>query len=118
MKKTRVPKTWKELEDMVKHKELRAVRKIEKPKYTIALAETDYLPPNIDHPWGFYQTLYVVAGSASHGNPDIGQWLEYDAMEGSDKGLTQEERRRGRERTTIAIAEDFATKNVEVGRYV
>ena len=106
---------WPEFETFCKIKGLRTVTKIDDPKAIIAIAETDFEPPNKDHPWGFYQTVYAIGGKASHGKVDIAQWLEFDATHDMDR--TDNDRRQGRITTTIATARDTVKKMLETERY-
>lgn len=98
-------------------KGLRIVEKIEEPKGTIYIAETYHEPAKEGFPWGFYQTYWCLAGKASKGEPDFGQYLEFDALHDSDKNWSQDQKREARLNITRQIAKDFLKKNIETGRY-
>lgn len=106
-----------DFEDFCRKKGLRLVEKIDEPRAIIYIAETDYEGPKAGFPWGFYQTFWCLAGKASQGNPDFGQWLEFDAMHDTDKNWSTDQRRQARLKTTKDIAYDFMKKNIETRRY-
>jgi len=109
---------WPEFERFCQIKGLRPICKLEEKKATIGIAETDYENDKRDaHPWGYYQTVYAVAGKASQGKVDVAQWLEFDALHDKDKDWSQETKRQARINVTIKIAKEFVEKNIEAGRY-
>lgn len=109
---------WSTFEHFCKVKGLRPVEKYEVEKATIAIAETDWEnDKKLEFPFGYYQTLFAAGGKASKGNLDVAQWLEFDAFHDKDKGMTMEEKRQARIRTTKAEALKFVQNNIELGRY-
>ena len=80
-------------EKFLPEKGLRYVEKIELPKATIHLAETEYMNdrPN-EFPTGYYQTAFFIAAKVSKGDIDGGVWVEFDALHDKEKELTPEQK--------------------------
>jgi len=106
-----------EFERFCQIKGFRAVERIEDPKATIVIAETDWEKPTREFPLGYYQTVFAVGGKASKGKVDVAQWLEFDAFHDKDKGMTPREKELSRRRATLEEARKFVEKNIETGRY-
>jgi len=106
-----------EFEKFIRTKGLNPVQKIERPKATIFIAETDYEndKPN-EFPMGYYQTAYAIATRASEGKMDLMSYLEFDAFHDMDQGFTQAQKRNARINATIEEADEFIKKNIEAGR--
>lgn len=107
-----------EFERFCQIKGLHPVERIEDPKATIVIAETEWENDKPGQfPMGYYQTLFAVGAKASQGKLDIAQWLEFDAFHDLKEGLTPEEKKQSRRRATLKVAREFVKKNIETGRY-
>lgn len=98
-------------------KGLRVVDKIDLPKATIFIAETDHLNDRKDYPMGYYQTAFFVGAKASKGEIDGGIPFEFDAFHDKDKGWTPEAKKMARRNATIKEAKKWVDKNIEMDRY-
>jgi len=107
----KVPKTTKELEEFCRIKGLRLQDRISHPGGEIYIAETDLEMDNRrEFPWGYYQVGYFLVNKLSKGKFLGGRWMDFDAMHDSDKGWTQETKRKAR----INVAKEEAAKVLEV----
>lgn len=98
-------------------KGLRPVQRIERPKATIFIAETDYETDRPkEFPLGYYQTVFAIATRASKGKMDLMSFLEFDAFHDMEEGWTTDQKRNARINMTIKEADTFIKKNVEAGR--
>lgn len=91
-------------DDFLRHFGIKPVLKITDPKADIYIGETELEPPNQVFPWGFYQTIYGIAGKSSRGKLDVAQALNFDAFHDSHKGWSNETRRQARINMTIKAA--------------
>lgn len=107
-----------EFEKFCRIKGLHPVKKITDPKADIFVAETDWMNDNPrEFPWGYYQTVWAVAGKASKGKIDVARWLNFDVMHDKEKNLSIEGKKQARINAAVEDARGFVHENLKVARY-